>query len=126
VGVRLGLKPEAPVSNGVYNSGIFVVVSIKCLDSDNPIKETFRFHLPRKTLDALLSLRDRLVYNQVRGIPDENCEKTVKFHVKGVVPKDGFYYLLATLKKRGIPCTIECDEQTYKSLRPVPCEVVVR
>jgi hypothetical protein len=125
--VRLGLKPETPVSNGVYNSGIYVVVSIKCLDADNPIKETFGFHLPRKTLDALLSLRDRLVYNQVRGIPDENCEKSVKFHIKGVVPKDGFYFLLNVLKKRGIPCIVECDEPACKALKPdIPCEVVVK
>jgi hypothetical protein len=125
--VRLGLKPEAPVSNGVYNSGIFVVISIKCLDSDDPIKETFRFHLPRKTLDALLSLRDRLVYNQVRGVPDENCEKTVKFHIRGITPKEGFYFLLGVLKKKNVPCVIECDERAYRSLRTdIPCEVVVR
>jgi hypothetical protein len=125
--VRLGVKPESPTSNGVYNSGIFVVVSIKCLDSDNPIKETFGFHLPRKTLDALLSLRDRLIYNKLRGIPDENCEKYVKFYIKDVIPKDGFYYLLNALKKNGVPCVIECSESVYRSLKlDIPCEVVVR
>jgi hypothetical protein len=123
----VGPKPDSPVSDGGYNSGIFVVISIKCLDSDNPLKETFRFHLPRKTLDALLSLRDRLVYNQVRGVPDENCEKTVKFHIRGITPKEGFYFLLSVLKRKNVPCVIECDERAYRSLRAdVPCEVVVR
>ena len=89
-------------SNGGHNSGIYTVVRIECIDERRPMKEVFKFHLPRKTIDAELALRDRIFINRVYDIPDENCTKHVTFYVH-TTPKEGFYFILRLLDKRGIP-----------------------
>jgi len=91
--------------------GIYVVVSVKCNNVEShPFNKQYQFWLPRSVLDASLSLREKIHVNRVFDIPDNLCEKSVKFFIKGVEPYAGFKLLLKALEKANIKYEIIKEE----------------
>jgi len=83
------------------SQGIFVTVSIKCLDGDKVFDKTYNFWLPKDTIDAALSLREKIYANRALDIPDSSCIKSVTFRLKRE-PTPAFKLILKALEMQGI------------------------
>jgi len=83
------------------DQGIFVTVSLKCVDSDKTFEKTYNFWLPKDTLSATLALREKIYANRVLDIPDESCQKSVVFRLKRE-PTPAFKLILKGLERQGI------------------------
>jgi len=83
--------------------GLYVVIEITCGDKDK-IFETrqWKFWLPESVHKAATALREHLAYNKLIGIPDEDCEKYVKFIFKKTKPTLGYQFIKSQLTKLGI------------------------
>jgi len=83
------------------SQGIFVTVSIKCVDSDKIFEKTYNFWLPKDTLNAAITLREKIYANRVLDIPDSSCMKNVTFRLKRE-PTAAFKLILKALEEQGI------------------------
>jgi translation elongation factor EF-Ts len=85
----------------VNESGIFVYISVKCLDSEKVFEKDWKFWLPQKLMDAVSTIKERIHVNRAFDIDDSKCEKIIKFYVKKE-PKLGFKLLVESLKKSNV------------------------
>jgi len=88
--------------------GVIVVVKMDC-NSNPPFSKTWTFWLPQGSIDAVLSLREKIHANRIFDIPDEQCHKQVVFHVKNARLTPAFTLLEKALREMKIPFSIIYD-----------------
>jgi hypothetical protein len=92
----------APEQSKVYAS-----VAVECRNSGNKrikYQSSKTFPLPRKTLDALLTLFKHLSIAEVFAEYADDCKRVVRFHIHGSKDelKEGFWFIVKRLKEKGI------------------------
>ena len=84
---------------------IYASIRIKCYETRNHVfKYSKVFPLPRKTLEAFLTVAKHLAINDYYDIDGEKCKKVVTFYVPMGIDgtKLGFALLVKKLRERGI------------------------
>ena len=103
---------ESIPSDGI---GLYVVIEITCGDKEKIFEvKQWKFWLPKSTPKAAVKLREHLAYNRLVGIPDDMCEKYVKFIFKKTKPTLGYQFIKNQLVIQGVKVdeVYESDSQS--------------
>ena len=96
---------------------IYVSIQVKCYETRNHVfKYSKVFPLPRKTIDAFLTIAKHLAINDYYDIDGDKCRKIVTFYVPMGIDKTklGFALLVKKLRDHGIEVEIVEREPPQK------------
>jgi len=96
----MALLAESDPKNG---KGIYAVIEVMCIDSDNIVKlYQYKMWLPKSMFSAVKELTLRLNAHKIDGIEPNKCKKHVKFYIKNVNPSNGFGFIINALKSANV------------------------